>query len=97
MSSVISSCVALFRNERIVAKYKLFLKHGGNCSDVGGREKSKEFRMTEEEKSSFVKQYLDNIPIAEIAVKANRARNSIRSVLKSAGVYTESAKKTTVN
>ena len=87
MSSMIQDCMSLFRDKNIRAKYEFFLKHGGRCSAISGYKKGAEFKVSEAEKASFMEQYKKKVPISRIALAANRSNDSVRRVLKMAGVY----------
>ena len=87
MSSMIGDCMALFRDKNIRAKYEFYLKHGGRCSAISGYKKGAEFKVSDAEKTSFIEQYQKKVPISKIALAANRSNDSVRRVLKQAGIY----------
>jgi hypothetical protein len=87
MSSMIGDCMALFRDKGIRAKYEFYLKHGGRVGAKITSRTGKEFALTDKEKAGFIADYQKKIPIAVIAREANRSNDTVRRVLRVAGIY----------
>ena len=85
--SIATDCMAIFRDKKIREKYEFYLKHGGRCFATSCSKRGKEFMVSEAEKKSFIEQYQKKVPISKIALAANRSNDSVRRVLKQAGIY----------
>jgi hypothetical protein len=81
--------MALFRDKNIREKYQLYLNGAGvsAASYQPKRGSGRAFKITAGEAEEICKQYKENIGIYTIASNVNRSSDSIRNVLKRAGVY----------
>jgi hypothetical protein len=85
--SIATDCMALFRDKRIRAKYEFYLKHGGRVGAKISSRTGKDFALTDKEKAGFIADYQKKIPISIIARDANRSNDTVRRVLRAAGIY----------
>jgi len=87
MSSMIGDCMALFQNQNIRAKYQLFLNGGGVVHSAYQPKRGVGFKIRESEITEICKQYTERVPVYTISDNVQRSPDSIRNVLKRAGIY----------
>ena len=87
MSSMIQDCMALFQNKNIVEKYKLYMNGGGVVHSAYQLKRGVGFKIKDTEIAEICKQYKDKVGIYSIAGNVERSPDSIRNVLKRAGIY----------
>ena len=87
MSEQVASLFAFLNSAKVKQKYE-FYRNGGGAITGSYLPKSKAgFKLSSSEKCEILEEYAKLTPISQIATKLNRSSDSIRNVLKRAGVY----------
>jgi hypothetical protein len=87
MNDQITSLFAFLNSAKVKEKYELY-RNGGGCITGTYLPKSKiGFKITDAERETICKKYQNGTPIVKIAEELGRSQDSMRNVLKKAGLY----------
>jgi hypothetical protein len=87
MNDQIESLFAFLQSEKVKKKYELYRNGGGVANSSYQPKCGTGFRITDDERNTIKKKYNSMVPIFSIAEEIGRSPDSVRNVLKKAGLY----------
>jgi|688.fasta_scaffold1069624_1 phosphomannomutase len=83
----VASLFAFLNSAKVKEKYEFYRRGGGAVTGTYLPKSKIGYKLTDSEKQQIIEQYQKQIPIQVIANKIGRSNDSIRNVLKRAGIY----------